>query len=598
MNIIGLSAFYHESACCLLQDGRLVAAAAEERFSRLKHDARLPVNAWRFCLRQAGLDVSDIDAAAWYEDPVDKLSRQLWSGHVRVGATQAGLDPRGPELAIRQRLGFEGKVLTFPHHLSHAASAFDYSGFGEAAVMTADGVGEWATTAYAVANEKGYEIFEEVLFPHSLGLLYSTLTAYLGFRVNDGEYKLMGLAPYGEPRFVDQVCQLIGMGDGGQFRLNLPYFAFQQPAFQQPSRRMYSEALPKLFGRSPRQPDEPFESFHQDVARSLQLVVEEILLEKLGWLHRQTGSDNLCLAGGVGLNCVANGRILREGPFRDVFIPPAPGDAGGCLGAAALAHRDLVGERPVCERLPHAFWGPGWSSDEVEHFLTATGIPTQDYRGRSQALVEDVAGQLAEGNAIGFFHGRMEHGPRALGGRSILASPLVPKMRDRLNQAVKRRESFRPFAPSVLVAAAKDHFAAPGERAPFMQHTCRVVSPLDLPAITHVDGSARPQTVDPALQPRFAGLLEAFEKQTGCPMLLNTSFNVAGEPIVCSPVDALTCFVRSGLDVLVLEDFVVQRDALPAVWEKLLPAWTEKRSSAFRTGACRSGLDDNLYTFV
>ncbi|HTQ79343.1 MAG TPA: carbamoyltransferase N-terminal domain-containing protein, partial [Thermoanaerobaculia bacterium] len=341
MNILGLSAFYHESTCCLLQDGRLVAAASEERFSRRKHDPGLPVEAFRFCLRAGGIDIVDLDALAYYERPVDKLSRQLWAGVPADSSPDlAWLDPGQPERALRERLGFTGPILTYPHHLSHAASAFFYSGFPEAAVLTVDGVGEWATTTYGrgdLGAAEVLDIFEEVRFPHSLGLLYAALTAYLGFRVNSGEYKVMGLAPYGEPRHLDRLRRLLQPGPQGSFTLDLRYFDFVR------GRRMYSEGLCDLLGSPAREPGGEITAFHQDVARSLQALLEEVLLDKARYLHQRTGSRHLCLAGGVALNCVANARILREGPFEHLFIPPAAGDAGGALGAAALAQRALDG---------------------------------------------------------------------------------------------------------------------------------------------------------------------------------------------------------------------------------------------------------------
>ena len=588
MNILGLSAFFHESACCLLQEGRLVAAAEEERFSRVKHDPRLPVSAFRFCLRAGGIGIDGLDAVAYYESPVKKLSRQLWAG-IPEGASPdlPWLDPRAPERAIREGLGWDGPILTFDHHLSHAASAFLFSGFPAAALLTVDGVGEWATTSYGRGEGAAVELFEEVDFPHSLGLLYATLTSYLGFEVNDGEYKVMGLAPYGEPRFLDEMRRLVTPGPGGQYRLDLDYFDFVR------GRRMYSDALPRLLGEPPRKPEAEITRFHQDVARSLQAVLEEILLAKAGWLHERTGLPDLCMAGGVALNVVANGRILREGPFDRLFVQPAAGDSGGCLGAAALAHARLAGERP--EPLRHVYLGPRWTSGEIAGLLAATGIQALDFRDREADLLEAVVDRLESGNVIGWFHGPLELGPRALGGRSLLADPRDPGMRDRLNRLVKKREAFRPFAPSVLAEHAAAHFDL-GHPSPYMLETCRVTSPLDLPAVTHVDGSARPQTVDPAVAPRYAALLEAFRRRTGCPLLVNTSFNVRGEPIVASPVDALSCMGVSGIDVLVLEDFLIDRARLPENWADLLPAWRERARSGFARG--KSAISEDLYTFV
>jgi carbamoyltransferase len=583
MNILGLSAFFHESACCLLRDGRLVAAAEEERFSRVKHDPRLPVSAFRWCLEAGGIGITDIDAVAYYESPAEKLSRQLWAG-LPEGAPR---DPGAPERAIREGLGWDGPIRYDRHHLSHAASSFLFSGFPEAAILTVDGVGEWATTAYGVGRGTAIELFEEVEFPHSLGLLYATLTSYLGFEVNDGEYKVMGLAPYGEPRHVDRIRKLVATGPGGQYRLDMLYFDFVR------GRRMFSDALVDLFGQPAREREAEITRFHEDVARSLQVVLEEILLDKVRWLHERTGARDLCMAGGVALNVVANGRILREGPFERLFVQPAAGDSGACLGAAALAHVELTGGGP--EPLRHAYLGPRWSADEVAGLLAATGLPSVDFRGREADLLEAVVDRLVRGSVVGWFHGAMEFGPRALGARSLLADPRDPGMRDRLNRLVKKREAFRPFAPSVLAAHAADCFEL-GHPSPFMLETCRVTSPLDLPAITHVDGSARPQTVDPEIAPRYAALLEAFRRRTGCPILVNTSFNVRGEPIVRSPVDALLCLGNSGIDALVLEDFLIDRSMVPASWSELIPVWTERQRSPFARG--RSAISEDLYTFV
>ncbi|HEY0556298.1 MAG TPA: carbamoyltransferase C-terminal domain-containing protein, partial [Thermoanaerobaculia bacterium] len=416
---------------------------------------------------------------------------------------------------------------------------------------------------------------------------YATLTSYLGFAVNDGEYKVMGLAPYGEPRHLDALRRLVTPGPAGQFHLDLAYFDFIR------GRRMYSDALPALLGAPPRKPEAGITRFHQDVARSLQSLLEEILLAKAAWLHERTGLPDLCMAGGVALNVVANGRILREGPFERLFVQPAAGDSGGCLGAAALAHVKLTGRRP--EALRHAYLGPRSTSTEIAGLLAATGIEAQDYRGREPDLLEAVVDRLERGEVAGWFHGPMEIGPRALGGRSLLADPRDPEMRDRLNRLVKKREAFRPFAPSVLAAHAAEHFAL-DHPSPYMLETCAVTSPLDLPAITHVDGSARPQTVDAAVSPRFAALLEAFRRRTGCPLLVNTSFNVRGEPIVASPVDALSCMGVAGFDCLVLEDFLIDRASLPASWADLLPAWRERARSGFAQANDTIGAD--LYTFV
>lgn len=588
LNIVGISAHYHDAACCLLRDGELICAAEEERFSRVKHDPGIPWRAFRFCLEQGGVNLSDVDCVAYYEDPRKKLSRQIWMAlHPDTSeAIRRKILQRLPshvnraEREIRNALGYSGRLEVFDHHHSHAASSFFYSGFDEAAVMTVDGVGEWTTTAFGRAAGSDVELFEEVHFPHSLGLLYSALTAYLGFEVNDGEYKVMGLAPYGEPRYVDQVRALITRQEAGQYSLNLEYFDFLRRT------RMYSDRLVELFGAPPRLPESELLTFHKDVARSAQWVLEEILLEKVAYLHERVPSRNLCMAGGVALNCVANRRILRDGPFTGLFVQPAASDAGGCLGAAALAHVRLTGERPGQERLTHMYWGPSTPVDEVASLLAATSLQPLDYRGQCDRLLDATVDRLAAGKVVGWFQGRMEFGPRSLGARSILADPRDGQMRDRINALVKMREGFRPFAPAVLERRASEHFAI-DHPSPFMLETCEVTSPLDLPAITHVDRSARLQTVDPGSSPRFAGLLARFAERTGCPILLNTSFNMRGEPIVCTPEDALLCFTRSRIDALVLEDFIIDRETLPAFWNEV---------AAQRRRPETSGVGHKVYT--
>jgi carbamoyltransferase len=562
MNILGISAHFHDSACCALQDGKLTAAAQEERFTRVKHEPRIPKQAFRYCLSAAGLTIADVDCVAYYEDARKKLDRQLWMGLPQLPAATPQslfrLDAMRPEREIRELLGFEGRIEVVEHHQAHAASAFFFSGFDDAAVLTVDAVGEWATTTYGRAQGAELKLFEEVHFPHSLGLLYSAITAYLGFDVNDAEYKVMGLAPYGDPSYVKEIRALIEYLDGGQFRLNLKYFEFFK------GERMFSEELCDLLGAPPREPESELSQFAKDVARSLQVVLEEVLLQKVHYLHEMAPSDNLCLAGGVALNCVAIERIAAEGPFAHVFVQPAATDAGGALGAAALAHVRLTGEAPDTGPMTHVYLGPSFSSSRISRLFRPTSAAVEDFTGREDELLESVVERLARGEVIGWFQGRMEFGPRALGNRSILADPRDPAMRDRINALVKKREAFRPFAPAVLESRAGDHFAL-DHPVPFMVETCQVTSPLDLPAITHVDGSARPQTVD-GTNPRFHRLLETFERRTGCPILLNTSFNVRGEPIVCTPVDALLCFIRSDLDCLVMEDLVLGRDGIPEAW--------------------------------
>lgn len=587
LNIIGISAHYHDSACCLLRDGKLVAAAQEERFSRIKNDPATPRQAFRYCLQRAGLSIGDIDCIAYYEDPLKKLQRQLWMGMIpkRSAERQARLLQRlsaEPALVeLRATLGFDGPIETFDHHESHAASSYYYSGFNEAAVLTVDGVGEWATTTFARGDGHSLQMLGEVHFPHSLGLFYSAITAYLGFEVNEGEYKVMGLAPYGQPRYLPELRQLLTMQDDGRFRLDMRYFDFLH------SERMFSDSLVTLLGQPPRERESPLSEFHHDVARSAQVLLEECMLTLVRHLHSIAPSENLCLAGGVALNCVANAKILREGPFKHLFVQPAAGDAGTALGAAALAHTRRTGARPSSERLRHVYLGPSYTSAAIENALDASALEYLSYHGREADLVSAVAERLASGKVIGWFQGSMEFGPRALGARSILADPRVSDMRDRINALVKQRESFRPFAPVVLADRASRHFEI-DHASPFMLETCAVVPGSPLPAITHVDGSARLQTVDADTNPRLAALLEAFEARTGCAVLLNTSFNTRGEPIVCTPEDALLCFVRARLDCLVLEDVLIDSERVPEFWPLI----------AMQMYGAVSGISRDVYTML
>lgn len=565
-NILGISAGYHDSACCLLQDGKLVAAAQEERFTRVKNDKSFPRRAMRSCLEQAGLSIAEIDRVAYYEDPVWKLGRQIWMSLI------PGLPPehlhgvynrtvRPPlEEQIRSLSGFDGPVEIVDHHLSHAASSFFFSGFDEAAILTVDGVGDWPTTTYSSGQGHLIERFEQVDFPDSLGFLYSAITGYLGFEVNEGEYKVMGLAPYGEPRYVDRIWRLVEILPDGQFRLDMKYFGFLA------GDTMYSDELVDLLGRPARAPGSELGQFHRDIARSIQAVLEEIMLQKVRYLHSKVPSPNLCMAGGVALNVVANSRCLREGPFEKLFVQPAAGDAGGAVGAAAMVHARVTGERPDRQQLRHAYLGPSSSCSEIRRLLAGTTARYLDFSGREPELLAHVADRLAKGDVIGWLHGRMEFGPRALGARSILADPRGAGTRDRINELVKMRESFRPFAPAVLESEAAQHFDI-DHPSPFMLETHQVTSPIDLPSITHVDGSARIQTVNDQTNPRFARLLAEFHRRTGCPILLNTSFNVRGEPIVCTPLDAIRCFAKSRIDLLVLEDFVLDRSSVTPLWQ-------------------------------
>jgi carbamoyltransferase len=566
LNIIGISYGYHDSACALLQDGRLVAAAQEERFTRVKNDKSFPRNALRYCLREAGLSIADVDHLAYYEDPVRKLGRQMWMGLVSgVGPETVGniLDRAARpsvEDGIRSTTGFDGPIDIVDHHLSHAASSYFYSGFDEAAILTIDAVGDWPTTTYGSGSGHHLDRFEQVDFPDSLGFLYSAITGYLGFEVNEGEYKVMGLAPYGEPWYADRMGRLIESGPDGQFRLDMRYFGFLA------GDAMFSHELVDLLGHPPRPPESELTQFHRDVAASIQVVLEEIMLDKVRYLHRKVPSANLCMAGGVALNVVANSRCLREGPFERLFVQPAAGDAGGSIGAAAVAHTRVTGQRPDHRMLRHVYLGPANPVPEIHRLLNDIGAPYLDFRDREPELLAHVAGRLAEGDVVGWVHGRMEFGPRALGARSILADPRGAGTRDRINELIKMREAFRPFAPAVLETEASRHFEL-DHPSPFMLETHQVISPIDLPSVTHVDGSARVQTVEEETNPRFAALLTEFHRRTGCPILLNTSFNVRGEPIVRTSLDAIRCFAKSRIDLLVLEDFVLDRTAVAPLWE-------------------------------
>lgn len=554
--ILGISAHFHDAACCIIHGGKLITAIQEERLTRIKHDPATPIRAYRACLAQAELDVTDIDCVGYYESPTLKAKR------IAASKAAAWTRPRAhasidPLTCLRRRLGYDGEIKCFPHHMSHAASAFYPSGFESAAILTVDGVGEWTTTAYWHARPAGLVLLEEVRYPHSLGLLYSAFTAYLGFPVNNSEYKVMGLAAYGKPGLVEKLNPLVSSTGKGQYRLDMRYFDFMS------GERMYSNALENLLGRRAREPGEPLEEFHADVACSIQALLEEILLEKVCYLHERVPSDRLCLAGGVALNSVANGRIHREGPFEEVFVQPAAGDAGGALGAAALTHKTLNPETPLDLDLRQGSLGLAYSRDTIRALLSSTAIRYQEFPKDGEELFARTAAHLAGGRVIGWFQGKMEFGPRALGARSILADPRLAHMRDRINAEIKWREPFRPFAPAVLADRASLFFDLPYD-SPFMLETCAVRSSTALPATTHVDGSARVQTVDPASREPFARLLRAFDRLTGCPILLNTSFNMMDEPIVCTPEDALVCFMRSELEVLVLDSFMIDRNDLPA----------------------------------
>jgi carbamoyltransferase len=593
MRILGLSAFYHDSAAALLEDGRVVAAAQEERFTRKKHDARFPRHAIEYCLEAAGVGLGNVDHVAFYDKPFLKFERLL--------ETYLAFAPRGfrsfsmaipvwlkeklfQKALLKRELrayapdyDWERRLLFAEHHQSHAASAFFPSPFEEAAVLTMDGVGEWATTSVGFGRGSTLEMRREIHFPHSLGLLYSAFTTYLGFKVNSGEYKVMGLAPYGEPRHTQAILDhLIDVKKDGSFRLDLSYFDYCTGL------RMTNDRFASLFGGPARGPDGRLTQRHMDLAASIQAVTEEVVLRLTGALARETGAENLCLAGGVALNCVANGKVLRDGRFKRLWIQPAAGDAGGALGAALCAYHLFRGQpRTPAEpdAMAGAYLGPAFGQTDVERRLTAVGarFSTLD----DDRLIEATVEALEAGKAVGWFQGRMEFGPRALGARSILGDPRSPTMQSALNLKVKYRESFRPFAPSVLREDVADWFELDRD-SPYMLLVAAVnkehrremteeeqalwgieklnVPRSSIPAVTHVDYSARIQTVHRESNPRYHALLSAFKARTGCPVLVNTSFNVRGEPIVCTPEDAFRCFMGTEIDVLAIENCYLTRE--------------------------------------
>jgi carbamoyltransferase len=570
--IVGISAFYHDSAACLVVDGHIVAAAQEERFTRRKHDADFPAHALQYCLAAGGLGVRDVDYVVYYEKPLLKFDRLMETymsfaprGIASFGqATQEWLHGKGnvPRM-LRRALGpeFRGNLVFTTHHEAHAASAFLPSPFDEAAILTIDGVGEWGTTTIGVGRGRAITPLTEIRFPHSLGLLYAAFTTYCGFKVNSGEYKLMGLAPYGRPRFRDQIHRtLIDLKPDGSFWLDMQYFNYCQGL------TMTSPAFHDTFGGPPRAPESPLDQRHMDLACSVQAVTEEVMLALAREAHSRTGLSHLVMAGGVALNCVGNGRLLREGPFRDIWVQPASGDAGGALGAALFTWHQLLEHPRVVsgtDQQHGSLLGPEFTEAEIREVLDQAGtvyevVPDTD------ALLARVVDRLSAGDVIGWFQGRMEFGPRALGARSILGDARVPDMQAVMNSRIKFRESFRPFAPMVLREEAHRWFEwATHHESPYMLMTAPVRG-ATIPAVTHVDGSARLQTVDQERHPLVWRLLRTFFERTGCPVLINTSFNVRGEPIVCTPDDALQCFLATDMDVLVMDHVIVRKSAQPA----------------------------------
>lgn len=595
MRILGISAFYHDSAAALVVGGEVIAAAQEERFTRVKHDANFPARAVQYCLAQGNLGPSDLDRVVFYEKPFPKFERLLetyfayaprgfrsFSTSMPVWLTDKLFQKRLLVRELKNLLGkavnWNSRLLFSEHHLSHAASAFYPSPFERAAILTMDGVGEWPTTSLAVGHGAEIEILREIHFPHSLGLLYSAFTYFTGFKVNSGEYKLMGLAPYGRPTFADTIREnLITIAGDGSFRLNMEYFDYATGL------RMTNDRFAALFGGPARKPEAPLTQREMDIAASIQVVTEDVVVALGRSIAEETGERNLCLAGGVALNCVANGVLLREGFFDQIYIQPAAGDAGGALGAALAVHHLMEGAPRTPPRgqdgMKGAYLGPAYTQEQVEEGLTAAGarftVPGED------ALLDITAHALADGKAVGWMQGRMEFGPRALGARSILADPRSPSMQRLLNLKIKYRESFRPFAPSILTEDCPSWFELEVD-SPYML----LVAPLrpehrremsrdeqelfgidklnvprsNVPAITHIDYSARIQTVHRDTNPRYYELIRRFKDLTGCPMVVNTSFNVRGEPIVCTPEDAFRCFMGTGLDLLVIEGTLLRKE--------------------------------------
>ena len=566
--ILGISAFYHDSAAALLVDGKLVAAAQEERFTRKKHDDQFPHQAVAYCLEEAGIGPEEIDHVGFYDKPFLKFERLL-----ETYLSVAPLGLRQFYSSIPQWLGkklhvpsqikraldgnFDSRFIFTEHHQSHAASAFFPSPFEEAAILTVDGVGEWASSSIGTGQGNRIRLTHQQNFPHSLGLLYAAFTSYCGFRVNSGEYKVMGLAPYGEPRFTDQIIdQIIDLKEDGSFRMDMAYFNYCQ------GHTMTSKKFHELFGQPPRIPESEINQFYKDIAASIQKVAEEIMIRCAREIHRVTGMKNLCMAGGVALNCVANGRILRETPFDNVWVQPASNDSGGAVGVAYYIWHQLLGKgrevKPE-DSINGSLLGPHFSSKECIEVLDKVNAKYQKIENDIERS-KWIAKQLSKGRVVGLFQGPMEFGPRALGGRSILGDPRLPEMQSLINQKVKFRESFRPFAPAVLKDRVGEYFEfTEGQESPYMLIVTKALND-SLPAVTHVDGSARVQTVTSERNGFYYNLLNAFEQETGCPVLINTSFNVRGEPVVCSPYDAWRCFMLTDIDVLVTEDLVLQKE--------------------------------------
>jgi carbamoyltransferase len=567
--VLGISCFYHDSAAALLKDGEIVAACQEERLSRKKHDSDFPARAVRYVLKEAGIGPEQLDAVGFYDKPLLKFERML-STYVATFPRSFNSFRKAIPLWLHEKLWvpstirkelkpYKGPILFAEHHMSHAASCFLPSPFEEAAILTVDGVGEWATASFGVGKGSDITLFKEIRFPHSLGLLYSAFTYYLGFKVNSAEYKVMGLAPYGKPVHFERIMkEMVHLNEDGSFKLDMKYFSYDAGL------TMTNGAFDEFFGGPPRKPETWMAEREFDIAASVQKVCEEVVLKMVNFIHRETGLKNLCMAGGVALNCVANGRIVRETPMKSLFVQPAAGDAGGAVGVALYIHNTL-NKQPRGKAWTHAYLGPAFSDAEIAQYLESAGAKYRTLTDRE--LVEQTARLLSEGNVIGWFQGRMEFGPRALGGRSILADPRDPKMRDTLNMKIKFREGFRPFAPSVLEDKAAEWFETDCD-SPYMLLVAQVrEGKRVIPSVTHVDNSARLQTVTRAESPLYYDVIAEFGRLTGVPLVINTSFNVRGEPIVCNPHDAHLCFMRTNMDQLVMGHHLLEKKEQPALRE-------------------------------
>lgn len=579
MLIVGISALNHDSACCIIENGEVIAAVEEERFSRKKHDPRFPYSSLEFCLREAGKTYADVDCISFYENEKLKRARQLWSAiHAPEILPRLNLDGESVVDRIRTLFGAEKHIKSYSHHMSHAAAARYLSGFDDCALLINDGVGEWETTTMWDARGGILDQVASIHFPHSIGLFYATITGFLGFNVNNDEYKVMGLASYGRPTLVDQLREIMTISEVGQIELDLTYFDFFAGV------KMYSDKLSVLLGIAERLPESPLTQIHYDLASSAQRILEEVVIKQLQHLQTLSLSKNLCLAGGVALNCVANAAIRRSGLYENVFIPPAAGDSGGAIGAAFLAAQELCDEKNIQlipKGIEHCFWGPRVTKNEIVSTLNQLGIRYQNLP--REECNRKIAADLADGYVLGIFRGASEFGPRALGARSIIADPRNPQTQDRVNLVIKQREKFRPFAPVVINEYKHDYFDCDFD-SPYMTEVCPVKKNAYLPAITHIDGTARIQTVsiNDKNHP-FVELLKAFYDLTNCPVLLNTSFNLRGEPIVNTVEEALSTFIHSEMDALVLENYLIYREDLPLMLSDIKKPLLSERDDEART---------------